>query len=1001
MKSCAAGEGEIEMQHALRALLVLLCVAWPGWVQTQPAPRAAESALLERYHALRIRGVASAQQGDYKKALEHFEEALSIARQSADPLLEAKATFNVGLAHSNLRESQTALGELQSVLQIIEQHRLQEPELRANALVNIALIYGADTDAAGPGDQTTGQGVFPDKKTAIEYAERALPDLHGVRKAHVLAQMGIWMAPNTAEDLEKALRNSYEAAKLYREAGDWGNFANIQMGIGMLLEAHFRFDKAVSAYQEALGAARQTQESRLSFRALRALARMNTRQSHYEQAITHYLEALEIASHIGLLEQGWILSDLAELYGELGAYPHQIDYLKRAVNLYQELGNAIALAETLRSLGLTYDYAGEYGKAAEAFELALKALTAAGKEEQRREEQYAEILNSYASTLKRRGDSAKALSLYQEAFHLWKKLGQEDKAADTAGRALLTPGAQELPKTEREAWKNALLVPTRPDLTGVLRSRATLVAIAENRLADAAKFIEEAQLAYEQTGNITGQMETRATRGWIRELQGHYRLALMDYEAALNDFESRRESTKVSELQISMAGTSANVYDRAMRMALRLQDIPRAVFLTERSRSRSLLDRLAALSIDLPQEAPPEARRLQQLSEDMRRLTKRIASEKSPDNLARSRQEMDSKEREYYHLINTPVLTAYNRRLLGLPRPVEDIQKLLDEKTTLISYFVTSEDTFAFILTRTSVEQLSLGVRRDELNRVIRESREQSTDPRYAPAWTQLSAWLIGPVRGKVQTPRLGIIPHGELNAVSFAFLPLDGDRRLIDDYIIFYLPNASSLALLPANHLVTKPTFLAVSQPQGEEIAAEERLSDLTIDLISAQFDGTLLKDDIATESMVRQQAPKANILYLSAHALADKKFPALSAIHLKKDVGNDGKLTVEEIYGLTLKGTDLVVLSACETGAGKVQAGDELVSLNRAFHAAGVPTVISTLQRVDSKVSSALMEKFFEYLHEGKSKAEALALAQRSSDRAQPDWAAFILTGRPGDGL
>jgi hypothetical protein len=122
---------------------------------------------------------------------------------------------------------------------------------------------------------------------------------------------------------------------------------------------------------------------------------------------------------------------------------------------------------------------------------------------------------------------------------------------------------------------------------------------------------------------------------------------------------------------------------------------------------------------------------------------------------------------------------------------------------------------------------------------------------------------LIEPVHDKVQTPRLGIIPHGELHSVSFAFLPLGGDRRLIDDYIVFYLPSVSNLALLPENHLFTKPDFLAVSQPQGEDIPADARLSDLTIDPISDRFDGTILKDDMATESMVRQQAPKANIIY------------------------------------------------------------------------------------------------------------------------------------------
>ena len=129
--------------------------------------------------------------------------------------------------------------------------------------------------------------------------------------------------------------------------------------------------------------------------------------------------------------------------------------------------------------------------------------------------------------------------------------------------------------------------------------------------------------------------------------------------------------------------------------------------------------------------------------------------------------------------------------------------------------------------------------------------------------------------------------------------------------------------------------------------------------------------------------------------------------------NVENDGQLHVDEVYGLPLENMELVVLSACETNLGyldredplaNITAGDELVSLNRAFLFQS-PTVISTLWTVDDKATSILMEKFYTELLNGHSKADALRLAQQvvreygEEEYANPFfWAGFILSGDGG---
>jgi CHAT domain-containing protein len=139
-------------------------------------------------------------------------------------------------------------------------------------------------------------------------------------------------------------------------------------------------------------------------------------------------------------------------------------------------------------------------------------------------------------------------------------------------------------------------------------------------------------------------------------------------------------------------------------------------------------------------------------------------------------------------------------------------------------------------------------------------------------------------------------------------------------------------------------------------------------------------------------------DILHFAAHAIADEGRPERSAVLLAPGADNeDGLLQTREIEGLDLDGR-VVVLSACETASGTILNGEGMLSLARAFFAAGAKTVIGTRWPIRDHDAAALFDVFYQRLGEGASLSEALRQAKTQAvDAQQPAaaWASVVLLG------
>ncbi|PWG65811.1 CHAT domain-containing protein [Sediminicurvatus halobius] len=256
---------------------------------------------------------------------------------------------------------------------------------------------------------------------------------------------------------------------------------------------------------------------------------------------------------------------------------------------------------------------------------------------------------------------------------------------------------------------------------------------------------------------------------------------------------------------------------------------------------------------------------------------------------------------------------------------------------------------------------------------------------------------LLRPVRFALEdADRVLIVPSRSLYYLPFAALrERSGEavRFVAERHAIGMLPSLFHLSLVLQHSPSLLTEAFVVGDPDGTLPGARSEAQRVHALLGGS---GTLLTGSEATYQQLSTRAPEGRYVHLATHGVLDHQDPANS--HLVLAGGR--RLDVLDIQALELAETDLVVLSACETGIGT--DGLEVATLARAFAHAGVPSVVASLWRVDDRATTALMTRFYERLRQGGDIYAALAGAQRDmladGEFADPAaWSGFMVLGKP----
>ncbi|MBI5165829.1 MAG: CHAT domain-containing protein [Magnetospirillum sp.] len=478
-------------------------------------------------------------------------------------------------------------------------------------------------------------------------------------------------------------------------------------------------------------------------------------------------------------------------------------------------------------------------------------------------------------------------------------------------------------------------------------------------------------------------------RARIALKDGERERAIVLLQRAVAAIEAARATIGNETSRIGFAGDRQQVYARLVAALVESGREREAFEAAERGKARALIDLLASRRELIPTAAGTNGggdalAALETAEADFRALQASTggiaATRRAAVDTARARLRTTAPELESLVSVTSG--------------PAADVQALLAPGDVLIEYFGAEPDLFAFVVSATTLRAVRLdgaGLR-GEVGQARLALQDPAADP--LPPARRLYDRLVAPLALPAGA-RLVVVPHGPLHYLPFAALH-SGEGWLIERHAIRVLPSAGVMAFLDGRK-GTGSRLLALGNPDvGDPRLALEFAEAEATAIVRGRPDATLLVGHAATETAVKQQGGAYALLHLASHGQFRADDPLGSALLLAPDAANDGRLSAAEIYGLKLN-ADLVTLSACQTGLGKVAGGDDVIGITRGLLFAGTASVLSSLWSVDDEATRDLMVRFYAELPR-QPKAEALRRAQQSVRLKRPHpfyWAAFTLTG------
>jgi CHAT domain-containing protein len=423
-----------------------------------------------------------------------------------------------------------------------------------------------------------------------------------------------------------------------------------------------------------------------------------------------------------------------------------------------------------------------------------------------------------------------------------------------------------------------------------------------------------------------------------------------------------------------------------------------------------------------------------------------IAREKAGYEIELTRLQKELEQNDHYYKLK------YDDSSPG----VKELQQRLSGQQALISCYTTAEALHIFIVTRTAfsyarIDSLAALQRDIEGWLNLLKTVESGKKFRGEAIGLRLYQRLVKPIQAVIPDKEEWIIiPDGILYFLPFESLPADaGSKVLLETTTISYQfssrfvmnewgresggatgagnggPGAGNATDRGAEGVLAFAPFAGAGagpdrgEATGMRVMNFARLPGSREEI--SGLPGSQYIDSAATKERFLAEMNKYRIIHLATHAVSSVNNTSESFIAFYPQSGSsqvaergtspaDGgshgsdRLFLEELYGLNMNGTSLVIISACETGQGELVSNEGVISLARAFTYAGCESTINSLWKADDKATSRILRQFHVYLEKGYTKSRALReakldyLKSDAINKSPAFWSHLILIGDTG---
>ncbi|MBS1664732.1 MAG: CHAT domain-containing protein [Bacteroidetes bacterium] len=470
------------------------------------------------------------------------------------------------------------------------------------------------------------------------------------------------------------------------------------------------------------------------------------------------------------------------------------------------------------------------------------------------------------------------------------------------------------------------------------------------------------------------------------------------YVKALSLLRYIEKSYDTDDAKLFLKKKSAGVYDGALNVCLRLKRVEQAFLISERSKATIVLANIRESTMGGDEKVLKEVRNIKY---NLARIN--VRAEETTDSAA---MRMIARDREEYGVRLARLQkqleqnNAYYKLKYDDSEPgLRELQEQLGKNQALISFYVASGMVHTFILTRQTLSYDSVGRLQGDVEGWLEQLKITESGRKFKPGAVgeRLYERLVRPIQAATAAQDEWIIvPDGFLYYLPFESLPAgaNGDFLLKTTTISYRL----SCRLLKAPEqggngqgILSFAPFAGAGGEFPRLPASQEEIASLS---------GAQYVDGRATKANFLKEINHYPIIHLATHAISSLTNSAGSYVAFYGN-GADSRLYLEELYGLNLGATRLVIISACETGQGAIVGKEGVISLSRAFVYAGCASTINSLWKADDKATAFILKQFYVYLGKGYTKAKALQQAKldylvgNSIDKSPAYWAHLVLMG------